>query len=280
MPPNHKQPQPTRESPTVPPAKAIELIERQIAAGEGLRRGYIDEATYQSWQSTTSSYLGKAFGTNSPNVAKFTTYGQYGSFPMSADDSWWSNWRRNNLRDRLILLSGFIDLLRTEIELNEPASPTVPTAGHSRSRKVFIVHGHDDALKQAVARFLERLDLESIILDERPNQGRTIFQKFSDHSEVAFAIILLTADDIGGKRDAHPEKLSPRARQNVILEFGYFLGKFGPAAVCALYQRGVELPSDVSGMLYIPVGDGIDWMLRVATELKAAGIDVDMNRIF
>jgi Predicted nucleotide-binding protein containing TIR-like domain len=71
-----------------------------------------------------------------------------------------------------------------------------------------------------------------------------------------------------------------RAQQNVILEFGYFLGKFGPAAVCALYEPGVELPSDVSGMLYIPLEDGVGWMLKVATELKGAGIDVDLNRIF
>jgi predicted nucleotide-binding protein len=83
-----------------------------------------------------------------------------------------------------------------------------------------------------------------------------------------------------GAKGTLAEKLSPRARQNVILEFGYFLGKFGPAAVCALYEPGVKLPSDVSGMLYIPVENGLDWKLKVASELKAAGIDVDMNRIF
>jgi predicted nucleotide-binding protein len=97
---------------------------------------------------------------------------------------------------------------------------------------------------------------------------------------VAFAIVLLTGDDIGGEEGTPPEKFSPRARQNVILEFGYFLAKFGPAAVCALYEPGVELPSDVSRMLYIPVEDGLGWKLKVAFELKVAGIDVDMNRIF
>jgi len=175
---------------------------------------------------------------------------------------------------------GFIGLLRTEIELRETASSVFPAKEHSKSRKVFIVHGHDVALQQAVARFLEKLDLEPVILDEQPSQGRTIFQKFQDHSRVAFAIVLLTGDDVGGAKNSPPEKLSPRARQNVILEFGYFLGKFGPAAVCALYKPGVELPSDVSGMLYIRVEDGSGWKLKVATELIAAGIDVDMNRIF
>jgi predicted nucleotide-binding protein len=187
---------------------------------------------------------------------------------------------RKNLQGQLVLLAGFIDLLRTEVELRESKPNPIPSTEHSKSRKVFVVHGHDTGLKMTVARFLEKLDLEPVILDEQPNQGRTIFKKFSDHSDVAFAIILLTADDVGGKVDTSPEKLSPRARQNVILEFGYFLGKFGPAAVCALYEPGVELPSDVSGMLYIPLEDGVGWMLKVATELKGAGIDVDLNRIF
>jgi predicted nucleotide-binding protein len=275
---NNPEPAP-QGRPTVTPEKGIELIQRQIEAGNGLLQGFIDKARYASWMSTTSSYLEKAFGPNSPNVTKFSTYGMYGSFPMNAGDRWWAEWRAKNLRGQQTLLTGFIDLLQTEIELSGPTSIASFSTEHPKSRKVFVVHGHDTGLQQAVARFLEKLDLDPIILDEKPNQGRTIFQKFSDHSQVAFAIVLLTGDDVGGTKDTPPEKLSPRARQNVILEFGYFLGKFGPAAVCALYKPEVELPSDVSGMLYIRVEDGIGWKLKVATELKAAGIDVDMNRI-
>jgi predicted nucleotide-binding protein len=279
---NRKQPDPDPGQPTIPPEKGIELIQRQIEAANALLNGSLalDSPTYQSWENVTSSYLEKAFGTHSPNVTKFTSHGKYGSFPINAGAAWWAARRAQNVQGQLVLLAGFVDLLSTEIELSEPVSNSIPSTGHSKSRKVFVVHGHDTGLKQAVARFLEKLDLEPVILDEQPNQGRTIFKKFSDHSDVAFAIVLLTSDDVGGKRGTPPEKLSPRARQNVILEFGYFLGKFGPAAVCALYEPGVELPSDVSGMLYIPVEDGVGWMLKVATELKAAGIDVDLNRIF
>jgi predicted nucleotide-binding protein len=176
----------------------------------------------------------------------------YGSFPMNARDRWWAEWRAKNLRGQQTLLTGFTDLLQTEIELSEPTSIASSSTEHPKSRKVFVVHGHDVGLQQAVARFLEKLDLEPIILDEKPNQGRTIFQKFSDHSQVAFAIVLLTGDDVGGTKDNPPKKLSPRARQNVILEFGYFLGKFGPAAVCALYEPEVELPSESRTSVDLP----------------------------
>ena len=273
-----KQNKPERGDPTILPSQGIELIKRQIEAGNALLGGPLDSAGYQSWENTTKSYLEKSFGPNHPNITRFAEYGKYGSFPVSPPPGYAQNRRAQNLRGQSTLLEGFIDLLRTEIELSQPGSTVISPSDHSKSRKVFVVHGHDTGLTHGVARFLKMLDLEPIILDEQPNQGRTIFQKFSDHSHVAFAIVLLTGDDAGGKSGSPPEKLSPRARQNVILEFGYFLGKFGPAAVCALYEPGVELPSDVSGMLYIPVDDGGGWRLKVAAELKAAGIDVDMNR--
>jgi predicted nucleotide-binding protein len=280
MAPQRKQTQATRTVPTVTPSQGIELIQRQIAAGNVLLQGSIEKAPYESWKSTTVSYLDKAFGTGALNTTKFAEYGIYGSFPWNPPPGWWAAYRARTLRDQQTLLTGFIDLLQTEIELSNHGPARASLQEHSKSRKVFVVHGHDTALQQAVARLLEKLDLDPIILDEQPNQGRTIFQKFQDHSDVAFAIVLLTGDDIGGEKVTSPERLSPRARQNVILEFGYFLGKFGPAAVCALYEPGVELPSDVSGMLYVPVEDGLGWKLKVAAELKAAGIDVDMNQIF
>lgn len=106
----------------------------------------------------------------------------------------------------------------------------------------------------------------------------TIFQKSQDHSDVAFVIVLLTGDDVGGKTGTPGEQLSSRARQNVILEFGYFLGKLGPASVCALYQPGVEHPSDFSEMLYVPLDTSLSWKLKVAHEIKVEGIDIDLNR--
>jgi predicted nucleotide-binding protein len=149
-------------------------------------------------------------------------------------------------------------------------------AGLSLNR-VFVVHGHDSKAKEEVARFLSRLGLEPVILHEQPNKGRTIIEKFEDHSDVGFAVVLLTPDDLGGLNESTPQ-LVPRARQNVVLELGFFFAKLRRARVCALYTRNIELPSDISGIAYIPF-DGEGWQLALARELKAAGLDVDMNNL-
>lgn len=150
-----------------------------------------------------------------------------------------------------------------------------PIDTKSTKQRVFIVHGHDDLLKLEVARFSESLHLEPIILAEQPNLGRTIIEKFEKHaSDADFAIVLLTPDDLGGTRH---DSITGRARQNVILELGYFIGKLGRNRVCALYKSGVELPSDVLGVLYVSV-DG-DWRIRLAREMKAAGVTVDLNHV-
>ena len=145
-------------------------------------------------------------------------------------------------------------------------------------RRVFLVHGHDEAAKESVARFIEKLELQGIILHEQPNAGRTIIEKIEEHSNVGFAIILLTPDDIGASKDK-PGETQPRARQNVILELGYFMGKLGRGSVCALYKEGVEIPSDYQGVLYIPMDTAGAWKMTLAKEIKNAGINVDLNKL-
>lgn len=145
------------------------------------------------------------------------------------------------------------------------------------SKKIFLVHGRNEGIKETTARFLEKLELIPIILHEHPNKGRTIIEKFTDYSDVGFAVVLLTADDIGADIE-HRDDLLPRVRQNVILEFGYFLGKIGRQRVCALYQEGVEIPSDYSGVLFVELDKKGLWRTQLAKEIKAAGIDVDMNK--
>lgn len=143
---------------------------------------------------------------------------------------------------------------------------------------IFIVHGHDEALLHQTARFLEQLDLRPIFLKEQPGKSRTIIEKFEEYSDVVtFAVILLTPDDVGKavKEDSEPK---PRARQNVIFEFGYFLGKLGRPRITALYDPRVELPSDYRGVEYIKVDAEEAWKTKLAQELKAAGLPVDMNK--
>ncbi len=145
------------------------------------------------------------------------------------------------------------------------------------NKNIFIVHGHDSGMKQTVARFVEKLGFTPIILHEQANQGRTIIEKFEANADVCFAIILLTPDDIGGETGKDVNQ--SRARQNVILELGYFIGTLGRKNVCALYVEGVELPSDLSGILYISFDGGEAWKFKLAKEIRASGIEIDLNLV-
>lgn len=144
------------------------------------------------------------------------------------------------------------------------------------STKIFLVHGHDESARQTVARFLEKLDLEVVILSERPGSSNALIEKLERYSDVAFAVVLLTPDDVGGENVASA-KMRPRARQNVILELGYFMGKLGRQKVVALLKGDLEHPSDYDGVNYVPM-DGA-WQLNLAQELKAAGLKVDLNSL-
>ena len=145
--------------------------------------------------------------------------------------------------------------------------------------EVFIVHGHDDEAKETVARFVENFGIEATILHERANRGQTIPEKFEEHaSEAGFAIILLTPDDVGASKGAR-DKLKPRARQNVVLELGYFWGSLGRGRVCVLHKGGVELPSDMQGLLYVPMNSPDEWQLPLAREMKQAGLPIDLNKL-
>ncbi len=150
----------------------------------------------------------------------------------------------------------------------------------AQTRRVFLVHGHDERVRETVARFLEKLDLECVILHEQPNKGRTIIEKFEDYADVAFAVVLLTPDDRGGVADAAFEAQQKRARQNVLLELGFFLGVLSRSRVCALYVEGVEIPSDYSGVLFLPLDDGGAWRMGLLRELIASGLPIDANRAF
>lgn len=143
------------------------------------------------------------------------------------------------------------------------------------SRKVFIVHGHNDGARETVARFLERIGLEAIILHEQANQGRTIIEKVVAHSDVGFAVVLLTPDDEGCVKGGSPE---PRARQNVLLELGYFIGRLGREKVCALKYGELEIPSDFTGVVWEAMDSGGGWKQALARELEAAGHSIDWNK--
>jgi predicted nucleotide-binding protein len=147
-----------------------------------------------------------------------------------------------------------------------------------QGRKIFLVHGHADEPRQSVSTFLRAVGLEVVVLHEQANQGQTIIEKLEHHSDVAFAVVLLTPDDVGASV-MQPEKRNRRARQNVILELGYFMAKLGRKRVCCLYAEGVELPSDYHGVLYVPYDPKGAWRWKLAKELSATGIEVDSQKL-
>ncbi|MFA5413826.1 MAG: nucleotide-binding protein [Patescibacteria group bacterium] len=200
---------------------------------------------------------------------------------------------------------------------NEPSNKTKRNTDESdQSKKVFIVHGHDEKLKSGVEEFLKSIGLEPIILHKQADLGKTIIEKVEYYSNVSFAVIVLTKDDFGGalpsgqanaydllllkyvnnptqiqsmsKKDQNllsaqfialiKEILSilkPRARQNVIFEFGYFIGLLGRKKVAALCEEGIDRPSDIDGLLYTPLDQRGEWKKKLAREIDAAGLKIN-----
>lgn len=146
----------------------------------------------------------------------------------------------------------------------------------SQSRKIFIVHGHDEGAQQTVARFIESIGFEAIILSEQANQGRTVIEKIEMHGDVGFAVVLLTPDDVGGKSS---ESLRPRARQNVLLELGYFLARLKRERVCTLVKGDLEFPTDFAGVVWQRLDDAGAWKQALARELKTTGYEIDWNKV-
>nr|WP_314584137.1 nucleotide-binding protein [uncultured Pseudomonas sp.] len=183
---------------------------------------------------------------------------------------------RRNISESVALLKQAQRALKEDLADHEQSAK--PEAGNVQkvlSRKVFIVHGHDEGAREMLARFLERLGFQSIILHEQANRGGTVIEKIEAHGDVGFAVVLLTPDDEGCVKNGKPE---PRARQNVLLELGYFLGRLGRDKVCALKRGIVEIPSDFAGVVWESM-DGNNWKQALGRELEAAGYEIDWNRV-
>lgn len=179
-------------------------------------------------------------------------------------------------------LINILNVMLEDINLSSKFGLTESTIINSKiTSSVFLVHGHNEEMKQSSARFIEKIGLKPIILHEQPNRGRTIIEKFSYYSDVSFAIILLSADDIAFSKNDNVENAKLRARQNVILELGFFLGKIGRENVVVIHEEvsNLEIPSDYQGVIYVPYDKNGNWKLSIAKELKAVGFQVDGNKL-
>jgi hypothetical protein len=156
------------------------------------------ESNYDQWRSRVSQFLTHAV---SPEIA--------GEFETISDPSW--PLRRAS---QIGMLEGLVQkILQQDRSVYGLASPAGQVAqAVSLSRKVFVVHGHDTEAKESVARFIERLGLEPIILHEQPSSGRTLIEKFEVFADVGFAVVLLTPDDVGAAA-GEESKLKARAAE-------------------------------------------------------------------
>ncbi|QWG20701.1 nucleotide-binding protein [Bradyrhizobium sediminis] len=242
--------------------------------------------------------LAVAFGHNTPRYKNFEdaasldngpvtmrmepAFGRGGPIDYDARDAHEARQYLAEGKQRSIkILQGAIRALETDLgDLDDDSqgsglgapSPSMVTA----ARKVFIVHGHDEGVREAVARFLEKIGFEAVILHEKANQGRTVIEKVEAHSDVGFAVILLTPDDEGCVKGGTP---APRVRQNVLLELGYFIGKLGRPRVCTLKVGDPEIPSDWRGVIDESFDRGGGWRQTLSRELEAAGYEIDWNKV-
>lgn len=235
--------------------------------------------------------LERCFGRGTPAYErlKVATHLQSSLSPSkSRDPGYFRQYAQKYIARSLELLQEAQRTLREDLEdakhetLAKPASKQTLAeflaSGEPPSRRVFVVHGHDGEARETVARYLHALDFEPVILHEQANQGRTVIEKIEAQSDVKFAVVLLTPDDVG--RSVKESDLKHRARQNVLLELGYFLGSLGRSKVCALKRGDVDIPSDFAGVVWEKMDDGNGWKLSLARELKAAGHEVDLNKAF
>lgn len=186
----------------------------------------------------------------------------------------------------LLLGWGFLNILPPALTYFEKknGAKTIGSSNEEDSivkfdnKKVFIVHGHDDLAKIEMARTLEKAGFEAIILHEQPDSGKTIIEKIETFSNVAFAVVLYTECDLGRDKNVSVENEKYRARQNVVFEHGYLIGKLGRSNVEAFVKGEVETPGDISGVVYTPLDSNGAWKMRLARNMKAAGLDVDFNK--
>jgi predicted nucleotide-binding protein len=274
---SRRDPAPLPHHPTVSPELTLKRLQKLLAQIPEVRSSGHRSRALSVWEGNVKITLGEFYGENSLVFREFNgIWFTPGSYYEGQPDSEFEERYNAGLDEATGFLESRINDLCDTVELEIPRSTAQSTTAHHDSHRVFLVHGHDHGNKEMVARFLTTLGLDPVILHEQADRGKTVIEKFEAHAaDVRCALVILTADDVAYPK-SDPDKKEFRARQNVILELGYFVGKLGRAHTFALVEKGVELPSDIHGVVYIPLDDG-HWRLRLVKELKAAGLDVDAN---
>ena len=236
---------------------------------------------FKEWEFRADRFLAKHYGQESEERIRFSKvdFGEY----HGQNDILAGIRCKSGLQEAKAIFKVYLDELEQE-DFDRAAERIKAVGGEvvkinnwveKKYDKVFIVHGHDNTLKQEVARIIEKQGLEAVILSEQANGGKTIIEKIEENSDVGAAICLFTGDDYGRAKDATSENL--RARQNVVFEAGYFMGKLGRGNVILIASPDIEIPSDLQGVVYT---NKDMWQTDVLRELKAIGYNVDFNKLF
>ena len=236
---------------------------------------------FKEWEFRADRFLAKHYGQESEERKRFSKvdFGEY----HGQNDILAGIRCKSGLQEAKAIFKVYLDELEQE-DFDRAAERIKAVGGEvvkinnwveKKYDKVFIVHGHDNTLKQEVARIIEKQGLEAVILSEQANGGKTIIEKIEENSDVGAAICLFTGDDYGRAKDATSENL--RARQNVVFEAGYFMGKLGRGNVILIASPDIEIPSDLQGVVYT---NKDMWQTDVLRELKAIGYNVDFNKLF
>ena len=259
-------------------SKAIERLQKVLDEIPELKQLDRNSPEFKKWQRNTKVAITQTFGNDSQHITDFDNI-SFSAF--SSSDSVLQKAYVDGLESAAPVLASMIEEINEywEDETQTPTSSEIREDTKITTNEIFIVHGRDEGAKNMVARFLERLDLRPVILAEMPGEGRTIIEKFEQHAQVGYAIVLLTPDDVG-LLQGDENDLKPRARQNVIFELGFFIGRLGREHVCALIKGDVEIPSDYAGVEYIPFIDSDSWKMGLIRELRSGGFEIDANRAF
>lgn len=281
-------PRPTDPPMLVKPRAEVEKkLQDRIEHGRKLRDSEIQSKEelgqarkeQSKWDSYNVEYLKRCF--NTEQIAEeYGAVSGWGALIVNASFPQKLESFRDGVQTKITELESIFERLELIPESQSSTHESIDAPqGANYGDSVFIVHGHDEAAKSSVARLIEKLDLKPIILHEQANKGQTLIEKFeSNASRVCFAVILLTADDIGASKE-NPDDVKARARQNVILELGYFAGALGRGRICVLYEDDVEIPTDYLGVGYTRLDSSGGWHLTLARELKEAGMDIDLNKV-
>lgn len=232
-------------------------------------------SSYNKWNDYNSELMRQSF--ENPYNEYTESYSASGRSIFLSDDDVVEY--KTLIKRNIYNLEGLIEKLDLiEESVPHTKGPSSSPQASEPNNKVFIVHGHDDETTEKVARLLEKLGLEAIILREQASKGKTIIEKIESYSDVGFGIVLYASCDLGASKN-DKDNMSPRARQNVIFEHGYLIGRIGRDKVCALTEVGVERPGDIDGVVYVTKDSGNGWKYEIARELQAAGCKIDMNKI-